>query len=184
MIDADGYDSFADGVRSGLCNRVKCPYCGSEFTIENPILIYSWQYKMYVTAAFYEDFYPVNDFANALRIAGAEDITLRKTDYAVEATEKIHIVNYGLCDIKTEFFKVFKFPDYINMRNDEETIIFDRIENDNLIFSHRHFTDEIINTSAIPVSEYESFECEIPHVPKGKWFKIDKNWVLKHLEDK
>lgn len=184
IIDADGFDDIAQGVDDGLCNRITCSYCGGEFTFENPIMIYSWLHKTYVTAAFPDDYFRVSNIENALRIADAKDVTLRKTDYAIEATEKIHIAKYKLSDIKTEHFKVVRFPEYKNMKNDEEVIIFDKLENGNLFFSHRHFTDKIITKFIIPLSEYEAFESNLPEVPKGKWFKIDKHWVLKHMEDK
>jgi len=188
VIDADGYDDLAYGVEEGLCNRITCPYCGIEFTLENPMLVYSWQYKTYATAGFPEfdglDLYSTANLKNALRISGAQDINLRKTDYAIEACEKIHIAKYGLCDVKTEFFKIINFPDYVNMKSDEETIVFDKISNENLIFSHRHFTDTVITRYTIPFSEYSSLVCKIPSAPKATWIKINKEYILNHPEGK
>ena len=103
---------------------------------------------MYATAGFnnYDgiDYFKASNLENALKIANAKDVNLRKTDYAIEACEKIHIAKHGLCDVKTELFKLRYFPDYEKMKIEDETIIFDRIKDANLIFSHRHFTDTVI----------------------------------------
>lgn len=183
IIDADEYTDIAKGVEDGLINRINCRLCGSEFTFENPILIYSWSAKMYVTANFPENAYSVKSLENILRISGAQDISLRKTQYAIEACEKIHISKSGLCDAKVELFKLLKFPDYKDMDIIEETIIFDRIENDQLVFSHRNFTDEILNVYRFSAFEYETLKHNLPEIPNGIWYQIDKYWVIKHTED-
>jgi len=188
VIDADGYDDIAYGVEEGFCNRITCPHCGIEFTLENPLMVFSWQYKTYATAGFIEidglDFYKTANLQFALNLSGAKDVNLRKTDYAIEACEKIHIAKHGLDDVKTELFKLAIFPEYADMKSDEETIIFDRIQDGNLIFSHRHFTDSIITKFYVPFSQYESFECNIPSAPKAKWIKIDKEYILNYPEGK
>jgi hypothetical protein len=176
-IDAD----FEDDE---LPNRVICPYCKSEFNCEIPLILYSWKYKTYVAAACPDDFFSSHDLRNALRISGANNITLRKTDYAIEAYEKIHIAKYNLNDAKVEVFKLTYIPEYKDMKNDEETILFERTENDIMIFSHCYFTGEILKEYKIPLSKYENLNFDIPDIPNGKWFKIDKAWALKLLEVK
>lgn len=188
IIDADGYDNVAYGVEEGLCNRITCPHCGIEFTLENPLLVCSWQYKTYATAAFPEfdglDLYKTANLENALRISDARDVNLRITDYAIEACEKIHIAKYGLCDVKIEYLKIIQFPDYVKMKSDEETIVFDKMHNNKLIFSHRHFTDTVITRYEIPFSEYVSQDCKIPSAPKAEWIKINKEFILNQSEGK
>lgn len=184
IIDADGFDYAAKGIEEGLCNRAACPHCHIEFTVENPLLIYSWKHKVYAASYLCNMIFDAANLENALKISGASDVTLRKTNFALEAAEKINIARFELNDIKIEKFKTIKFPQYISMKSNVETIVFDRIENDFMIFTHRHFTDSVISNFFVPLDEYNNFEFEIPDVPKGTWIKIDKNWILKNTEAK
>lgn len=184
VIDADGFDYAAKGIEEGLCNRIVCPHCHIEFTVENPLLIYSWQYKIYAASYLNNMIFDAANLENALRISGARDVTLRKTDFALEAAEKINIARFKLNDIKIEKFKTIKFPQYISMKSNVETIVFDKIENDFMIFTHRHFTDSIISKFSVSLSEYNDFKLELPYVPNGTWVKIDKNWISKNTEAK
>lgn len=183
-INIDEHGDLSEAVlKNGLINRVTCPFCQCNFTVEMPLLIFSQQYKIYAAAALDHDMIHTSNFQNALRIAGAQDLKLRITKYAFEASEKVRLAALGIDDAALEMFKLVKFPQYRDMRIENEYIVFDSITNGIMKFVHCDYTDKILNSYEVPVSEFNLFSAGKPGAETGKWLSIDKDWAANHLED-
>lgn len=184
IIDIDRGDEPADAVMNGgAVNRVKCPFCGCEFTYETPLMIFSQKYKIYTASTFDEQFIYTSAFENALRIAGETDLRLRLTQFAFEAAEKIRLAAFGLSDAKAEMFKLVRFENYKDMDTAYEYIVFDKLTDNTLIFTHRDYTDKILEVYEISYDEYKRFSPDVSGVRNACWLEIDKQWSIRRLED-
>ncbi len=182
-FDEGGKDAKAI-LNGGTINRVTCPYCKCNFTYETPLLLFSQNHKIYAASTFDDDFIYTSNCENALKIAKSDDLNLRITDYAFEAAEKIRLAYFGIDDAKIEIFKLITFPKCKDMDKAFEYMVFDRVENDFLIFSHRDYTDKILKSFEILKSDFEKFDFDFKPPITGKWAKTDNKWAIKQLEDK
>ena len=69
-----------------------------------------------------------------------------------------------------------------NVRNNG-TINFSRInfDEENIVFSHRDFTDKLLKTYQISMCEY-SHMCDV-NIPRGEWITADRDWAINFMED-
>lgn len=180
-IDADSRDDISKNAYTGIINRIRCPYCGTEFTYEIPLFVHSYLDK-FIIASMYDDTYVnVASFPTAVKIAGISDWRFRRTEFTMDCSEKIRIFKSGLDDGKIELIKLKLFPEYANMKLDDEYITFDKSDGEYLFFSHRDFTDRILNEHKVLKSEYSLIRDT--NIPCGNWVTIDREWAKKFMED-
>ncbi len=180
-IDADDDTPDSMNAQSGIINRVRCPYCNTEFTYEIPLFIYSQANRYAIASAFDDEYVNVHSFELASKISGMSNWKLRRCTFTMNSAEKLRIFKSGLDDGKTELLKLYTFENYRNMKLADEYIVFDCFDGDNLFFSHRDFTDAVLNKYKVPISEYSLIYDT--NIPCGKWVNIDRNWAIKFTED-
>ncbi len=180
-IDVDNDTPDSKNAHSGIINRVRCPYCNTEFTYEIPLFIYSQADNYAIASAFDDEYVNVHSFELASQISGMSKWKLRRCAFTMNSAEKLRIFRSGLDDGKTELLKLYTFEKYRHMNLTDEYIVFDSFDGDNLFFSHRDFTDAVLNNFKVPISEY-SLICDT-NIPCGKWINIDRSWAIKFTED-
>lgn len=180
-IDADSDTPDSRNIINGIINRVKCPYCNTEFTYEIPLFVFSQADCYAIASAFDDEYIDIHSFELASHISGMSNWKLRRCDFTMNSAEKLRIFRSGLDDAKIELLKLLMFDKYKNMELTEEYIVLDSFDGNNLLFSHRDFTDAVLNRYEVPISEYPLIYDT--NIPCGKWINIDRNWAIKFMED-
>lgn len=183
VIDAEGYGKYAESAKSGLINRVRCRHCGAEFTYELPLLLYSMSHNIAAYACCDEPPPENTRFRYAMQLVGMGDINLRYVRFASEAAEKIRIAMDGFDDLKMELFKFKEFPEYEKMDVSDEYITYERVEDNNLVFTRRNFKEDLLKTMTVDIDNYKEFKPILPQVPTGVWCRADKTWAKNYLEE-
>lgn len=183
IVDADGKDELSKGGRSGIINRVVCPFCKKEFTYEIPILIHSYIGKIIALGVSSNAYLNAKDLPYALKAVGSDNWNLRKCSYTMNAAEKIRIFQAELQDWAIEILKLVSFKDYKDMELSDEYITFDCTDGDKLIFSKRNDSDEIIENYVVSKDEYNKILLYEIKIPTCLWQNIDRDWAIKALED-
>lgn len=183
IIDADSYVSYARSIKTGRLNRVRCPYCKSEFTFETMVYMYSVKHSMAVIAGCNADPISTSRMPHLFKMLGMSDYRFRVVPYASCAAEKIRIAAEGLDDLKVELFKFRIFDNYKSMDPCDEYITFERVEGDFIIFTHREFKDNILAEYQIPMDKYLEYNPILPDIPKCTWFRGDKSWALNYYTE-
>lgn len=180
-IDIDDDTEDSKNAISGIINRVTCPYCDTEFTYEVPLFMFSQADKYGIISAFEDEYVNIHSFNLASKISGISEWKLRKCAFAMDSAEKVRIFKANLDDGKIELLKLSLFDKYRDMNLVDEYIVFDSLEGDNLFFSHRDFTDVVLDKYKVPISEY-SLICDT-NIPCGNWINIDRSWAINFMED-
>ena len=105
---------------------------------------------------------------------------LRRCRFTANSSEKIRIFKAGLNDGTIELLKLKRFPEYRDMVLDDEYIVFEYSDEENLVFSHRDFTDKLLKTYQISMCEY-SHMCDV-NIPRGEWITADRDWAINFME--
>ncbi len=180
-VDLDAKNEVTHSIKNHTFNKITCPYCHSEFTHENSVFYYSYLLKTVVVSQYPDEMLNVGSFPVAAKIAGMDNWNFRRCDFSIAACEKFRIFQNELDDCKMEILKVRAFPDYRKMDLTEEHICFESRIGKNLIFTHRDFTEKVLNEYTIPISQYDDIPCV--KTPTGDWIVIDRDWALRFLED-
>jgi len=181
VIDADSNDDITKDAYTGIINRVKCPYCNTEFTYESPFFVHSYMDKFFIASGFLNSYMDVASFKTAAQISKMSLCKFRRTSFIMDSAEKVRIFKSNLDDGKIEILKLKSFPDYYNMQLDDEYIVFDKSDDDYIYFSNRDFTDKVLKEYKVLKSEYSLIKDT--NIPVGDWVTIDREWAKKFMED-
>jgi len=179
-VNIDAKNELAKAAYNGMINRITCPYCNTEFTYEAPLFAHSYINKFAVISQFPDCYKDITSMHRAAKISGLDSWKLRNCRFAMDASEKIRIFSNGLNDGIVEIIKLKAFSDYSQMNLLDEYITFEGAINDCLVFTHRDYTDRIIEKYNVPKSMYNTEPDNF--IPNGRWIKIDRNWAQKTLE--
>ena len=180
-IDADVKEDLMNDVQKGIINRVKCPYCNTEFTYEASVFIFSNCDKFVITSAYPDAFMNVGDFSLAAKISKMDGWRFRRCQFFMDAAEKIRIFRSGLDDAKINLLKLKCFENYKSMELDDQYITFEYIKDNLFFFTHRDFTDRVLKELYVEKCDYDAFEFK--PLKTGDWITVDRDWTINYLEE-
>lgn len=185
-IDFKGYQS--EKLLDNNINRIICPYCNCNFTYERPFVAYSVKQRFAVLADFNfkgENFYFGRK--NLFMLFKLNDMKFRIVNYMCEVSEKYRIFCNNLDDYKIEYIKYKFFDDkYFNDKTNK-ILLFDKLEDNNIILNLHSDSDDILDTYKIPYKEYEEaniqFNPSYYHNDQCIWYNINTNYIKEHINE-
>jgi len=165
-LDIDGFEK--DGFLNGSLNRIKCPFCNTEFTFEIPLVIFSVKNKFAYLVCPNLNNTNEKFIKNTLHLFLPNDFKFRLVRYLIEAKEKYDI-HVNLCDdIIIEYIKLCVFSDEEAMPFDKRNIVFKAKNNNEYIFEQIDYNDKVLNTYKINFNNEK-----IPDYVKEKSYKLN-----------
>jgi len=187
-VNIDFAGHYREKLLNNSLNRVTCPHCKCNFTYERPHVAYSLKNKFAVICDF--------DFDEKVYCCGnhhlfemfkINNMKFRIVNYMCETSEKFRILLSGLDDIKIEYLKYKLFDKEFFEDKSNKILLFDKILDENLVFSLYTDTDDVIETYKIPYDNYLGLclNYNFSYNLNGKclWYKIDTKYIKEYINE-
>ena len=120
---------------STTLNCVKCPECGSVFSYEIPMLLFSNKHKFAIRVNPLLDSYEAYSGDEPPVFVSQFQYKYRDVAFQIEAVEKVRIFMAGLDDKMIEYIKLKNFKDEDATPFEEVNIVFESADNHHFYFS-------------------------------------------------
>ncbi len=180
-LDIAGFEK--EGFLKGKLNKVKCPFCGAEFTYEIPMIIFGMRMKCAYLVEPNLKSENLGKIKNPPHIILPDGFKCRVVRYLAEAKEKYDIHLAGLDDASVEYIKLKSFDDDMAMPFDEKNMIFVSYNNGCYTFNQVDFNDNILNTYSVNFDDENIPEyITNMNLSHDKWLKIDREALKEEVK--
>lgn len=180
-LDIAGFER--DGFLTGKLNRLKCPICGSEFTYEIPMIVFSMKKKFAILIEPNLTRGNLDKIKNPPHVILPDDFEFRAVRYLTEAKEKYDIYSYSLDDTVIEYIKLQSFSDDMAMPFNERNMVFVSYDDGIYTFYQVDYNDNILNTYHVEF-ENNNIPEYILNMTKShnSWLKIDREALKEEIK--
>jgi len=159
-------------------NCVKCPECGSVFSYEIPMLIFSNKHKFAIKVNPLRDSYESGSNDELPALLSKFNYKYREVTFQIEAVEKLRIFMADLDDKLIEYIKLKTFKDEDATPFEDVNIIFESTDKRCLHFAKMDSNNNIIARYEVEHKNYDNVKF---NDEPNKWQYINRFTINKYI---